>query len=69
MSTNEDIVLYLLGNKSDLSEQRMVSIDQVKEAVKEMNISKIEECSAKTNKGIMPIFEKFYNGKFNKNYF
>lgn len=63
MSTNEEIVLYLLGNKRDLSEQRMVSISQVKEAVKDMKISKVEECSAKTNDGLMPIFDEFYKGK------
>jgi hypothetical protein len=68
-SSSEDIVIYLLGNKSDLaledSSLRKVSKESAIEFVKRNNIYHWTECSAKSNINIKDTFKSFYKSKSN----
>ena len=58
----EDIVICLVGNKSDLIEQRQVTEAEVDEYVSQMNQDPskviVQNCSAKTGEGVVEIFNQ-----------
>ena len=51
------VKIILVGNKSDLNEERVISFEQGQELAKNFNVS-FFECSAKTGNNIEFIFEK-----------
>jgi GTPase SAR1 family protein len=64
-STNDDIVVYLVGNKSDLTvgseaQPRKVSKEQALDLTKKYNLNGWTECSAKDNINIKETFVSFY---------
>lgn len=63
---SEDIIIYLLGNKSDLTKAspslRRVEKERALNFVRKYNIAHWSECSAKENFNIMETFTKFYKG-------
>ena len=68
-ATDEDIVIYLIGNKSDLiyEEGRRVSKKSAIDFVKKNNLKGFTECSAKKNEGIEETFKLFYTPIYKKN--
>lgn len=66
-ATSEDIVIYLVGNKSDLALEdrtlRKVSKEQAIDFVKRYNLYHWTECSAKSNINIKDTFKSFYKSK------
>jgi Ras-related protein Rab-5C len=65
-ATDEDIVIYLVGNKLDLvnvdSLNRRVSTQRGIEFAKKYNLAGFCECSAKDNINITDTFMHFYKG-------
>ena len=59
-SNNEDITVFLLGNKKDLEGQRTVSEAEGRKKAKEEGFDDFYETSAKTQENIMEMFKKFY---------
>lgn len=63
-SSSEDIVIYLIGNKSDLAFQdsslRKVNKESAINFVKKNNLYHWTECSAKLNINIKDTFKSFY---------
>ena len=68
-SADNDIVIYLIGNKSDLiyEEGRMVNKQEAINFVRTNNIQGYAECSAKTNENILETFRLFYTSIYKKN--
>ena len=68
-SADEDIVIYLLGNKRDLVYEvgRAVEKSEAAEFVKIKGLSGFSECSAKTNENIEQIFRCFCETLYMKN--
>ena len=68
-ATDEDIILYLIGNKSDLiyEEGRAVKKKDAIEFVKKYKLHGYAECSAKNNENINETFTSFYKLMYNKN--
>jgi Ras-related protein Rab-2A len=68
-ASSEDIVIYLVGNKSDLALEdrtlRKVSKDNAIEFVKKNNLYHWTECSAKSNINIKDTFKSFYKSNTN----
>jgi len=68
-SSSDDIVIYLIGNKSDLALEdrslRKVSKESAIEFVKKNNLYHWTECSAKNNINIKDTFKSFYKSKYN----
>jgi GTPase SAR1 family protein len=65
-STNDDIVIYLIGNKSDLDEDldgRIVSKERAIDFCKKHHLQGFTECSAKDNVNIKDTFVTFYESK------
>lgn len=66
--SNDDIVLYLIGNKSDLAiedrNMRRVSKSAAIEFVNKHNLCHWTECSAKNNVNIKETFKSFYKSKY-----
>lgn len=66
-ASSEDIVIYLVGNKSDLALEdrtlRKVSKESAIEFVKRHNLYHWTECSAKSNINIKDTFKSFYKSK------
>ena len=48
LSSNDDIIIYLLGNKIDLNANRIISKKSGLEKAKKMGMDKFAEVSAKT---------------------
>lgn len=67
-STDEEIVVYLIGNKSDLiyEEGRIVEKHRAVSFVKSKALQGFTECSAKTNENIAETFQQFYKSIFNQ---
>jgi GTPase SAR1 family protein len=65
---DEDICVYLIGNKYDLVKEvdinRRVSLETIQDYIKNENISYWTECSAKLNYNIKNTFDRFYKGNF-----
>ncbi|MCQ2817471.1 MAG: GTP-binding protein [archaeon] len=61
-SADEDMVIYLLGNKTDLIKDlgRGVPKRKALNYVKDQGLFGFAECSAKTNENIMDAFKNFY---------
>ena len=68
-SADSDIIIYLIGNKSDLiyEQGRMVNKQEAINVVKEHNLQGYAECSAKTNENILETFRLFYTSIYKKN--
>ncbi len=68
-STDNDIVIYLIGNKSDLiyEQGRIVNKQEAIDFVKEHNLQGYAECSAKNNENISETFKLFYKSIYKKN--
>jgi small GTP-binding protein len=68
-ATDEDIVIYLIGNKSDIvyTEGRQVQKSKAVSFVKTNNLHGFVECSAKQNTGIENTFKLFYNTIYKNN--
>ena len=65
----KDIVIYLIGNKSDLIYEEGRAVKK-KDAIEFVNKNKLQgyaECSAKNNENIRETFEIFYKLLYNKN--
>ena len=52
----EDVKIYLIGNKSEMEEQREVFKERAIEFAKEHNIHKVFETSAKTGNNVEEVF-------------
>lgn len=67
-SSSDDIVIYLIGNKSDLALEdrslRKVSKETAIDFVKKHNLYHWTECSAKNNINIKDTFKSFYKSKY-----
>jgi small GTP-binding protein len=67
-ATDEDIVIYLVGNKLDLVSQggvnRQVPFQKGIDFARKYNLAGFCECSAKDNLNIQDTFTHFYKGKF-----
>ena len=61
----DDLYLYLVGNKKDLEEKRMISTDEGKKFAEDNNIHFIE-VSAKTGEGVREVFNNVLNGALDK---
>jgi small GTP-binding protein len=68
-AADEDIIIYLIGNKSDLiyEEGRSVKKKDAMEFANKYKLHGYAECSAKNNENIQETFKKFYNLIYNKN--
>lgn len=65
--SNENIPIFLMANKCDLEETRIVPIEKLKELSEAYNIEFIE-CSAKENSNIEETFLKIVNDIYQNNY-
>lgn len=52
----EDVRVYLIGNKSEMEDQREVTIQRAMEFAKEQKIHKVFETSAKTGYNVEEVF-------------
>ena len=66
-SMKNDIDIILVGNKSDLTEQRVVSSEEIDEFAKKYNL-KYFEISAKTGTNVENMFNKFTKTIIEKRY-
>ena len=68
-SADSDIIIYLIGNKSDLiyEEGRVVRKMDAIDFVKNHNLQGYAECSAKNNENIQETLKLFYTSIYNKN--
>ena len=68
-AADEDIIIYLIGNKSDLiyEEGRTVKKKDAMEFANKYKLHGYAECSAKNNENIQETFKKLYNLIYNKN--
>ena len=67
LSSNDDIVIYLLGNKKDLQNNRVVDNSRGVEKAKQQKMNDFVEVSAKTKENLTPTFKKFYMEIYRKN--
>jgi len=68
-AADNDIIIYLIGNKSDLiyEEGRAVKKMDAIDFVKKYNLQGYSECSAKNNENIQETFKLFYTSIYHKN--
>ena len=68
-AADDDIIIYLIGNKSDLiyEEGRVIKKMDAMDFVKKHNLQGYSECSAKNNENIQETFKLFYTTIYNKN--
>lgn len=68
-ATDDDIIIYLIGNKIDLiySQGRMVNKQSAVNFVQEKHLQGYAECSAKTNENVEETFKSFYKTLYKKN--
>lgn len=66
--TNKEILIFLVGNKSDLEESREVGKEEGKRLMEKMGMNFFMETSAKTGEGVSDLFKeigvKLYEGCF-----
>ena len=60
LSSNDDIVIYLLGNKKDLKDNRVVDITRGIQKATKQKMNRFVEVSAKTKENLMETFKEFY---------
>jgi GTPase SAR1 family protein len=53
---SEDVRVYLIGNKSELEDEREVTLERAVEFAKAHNINKVFETSAKTGFNVEEVF-------------
>jgi len=53
---NEEVPIFIAGNKSDLEDERKISSDEAKEFLKTRRTKYFTECSAKTGQNVENIF-------------
>ena len=68
LSSNDDITIYLLGNKKDLENKRIIDEKIGKNKAKILGINKFFEVSAKTKENLFEMFKEFYNEKNKSKY-
>ena len=56
--SSDDIIIFLVGNKKDIENERVVSIDEINNFVKNNNINKYFETSAASGENIEKLFEE-----------
>ena len=68
-SADNDIVIYLIGNKNDLiyEKGRMVNKQETINFVKDHYLQGYAECSVITNENILETFRLFYTSIYKKN--
>ena len=54
----DDLFLFLIGNKSDLKQNELISIDEIQNFIKTHNIKYYGETSAKTGEGVDVVFKE-----------
>lgn len=67
MSCNDDIVIYLIGNKKDLEKERCITALRGNNKSKKLKFNKFGEISAKTMENLKEIFKDFYMEIYKKN--
>ena len=67
LSSNDDIIIYLLGNKKDLVGNRAISQASGYEKAKRIGMNRFVEISAKTKENLMETFREFYMEIYHKN--
>ncbi len=58
IESGKQIPIFIVGGKSDLSNNRSISLDEVRTLTRELEIFDYIECSSKTGQNIDVIFEK-----------
>ena len=67
LSSNDDIIIYLLGNKKDLEKKRIIDEKTGKNKAKILGINNFFEVSAKTKENLTEMFNEFYMEIYQKN--
>ena len=67
LSSNDDIIIYLLGNKKDLENKRIIDEKTGKNKAKKLGINNFFEVSAKTKENLTEMFKEFYMEIYQKN--
>ena len=67
LSSNDDIIIYLLGNKKDLQKNRIIDSSRGSNKSKKLGMNKFVEVSAKTKENLMETFKEFYLEIYRKN--
>ena len=67
LSSNDDIIIYLLGNKKDLQNNRVINENMGNIKAKRQGMNKFVEVSAKTKENLMEMFKEFYMEIYRKN--
>ena len=67
LSSNDDIIIYLLGNKKDLEKKRIIDEKTGKNKAKILGINNFFEVSAKTKENLTEMFKEFYMEIYQKN--
>ena len=67
LSSNDDIIIYLLGNKKDLENKRIIDEKTGKNKAKILGINNFFEVSAKTKENLTEMFNEFYMEIYQKN--
>ena len=67
LSSNDDIIIYLLGNKRDLQRNRVIQDMRGFNKAKKLGMNKFIEVSAKTKENLMETFKEFYLELYQKN--
>ena len=67
LSSNDDIIIYLLGNKKDLQKNRLIDSSRGSNKSKKLGMNKFVEVSAKTKENLMETFKEFYFEIYRKN--
>ena len=52
----DDVIVFVIGNKTDLEEERVVKLEEVKDKLK-LHDGHYTEVSAKTGEGLEPLFK------------
>ena len=67
LSSNDDIIIYLLGNKKDLQKNRFIDSTRGLNKSQKLGMNKFVEVSAKTKENLMETFKEFYLEIYRKN--
>ena len=67
LSSKDDIIIYLLGNKKDLNKNRVIEQMWGYNKAKKLKMNKFMEVSAKTKENLMETFQEFYLEIYRKN--
>ena len=67
LSSNDDIIIYLLANKKDLDKNRVIDERAGNNKAKTQRMNKFYEVSAKTKENLDKMFREFYMEIYRKN--